>query len=122
VTIIPFFGTQVALGDKVIQFCPPEFHLEAPKTAATALKQIETENRRSTPQEQRVLARYVGWGGMANAFRQPDTKEFKPDWKERGEQLEAFSTSTKSSPRYACGWLIAQPSSFLTAPSLRLVS
>jgi hypothetical protein len=26
---------------------------------------------------------------MANAFRHPETKEFKPDWKERGEQLEA---------------------------------
>ena len=36
VTIIPFFGRQVALGDKIIQFCPPEFHREAPKTVATA--------------------------------------------------------------------------------------
>jgi hypothetical protein len=80
--------------------------------AIQVLKQVETENRRPTPQEQRVLARYVGWGGLANSFRDPATDEFKLDWKERGEQLEAFSTRTKSSPRYACGSLIALPSKF----------
>ena len=32
------------------------------------LKRIETERRLATPDEQIVLARYVGWGGLANAF------------------------------------------------------
>lgn len=60
--------------------------------AIETLKEIERENRRATPEEQRKLARYVGWGGLANAFRQPTTKEFKPEWKERGERLEGLLT------------------------------
>ena len=55
--------------------------------AILALKTIEAENRRATPEEQRILARYVGWGGMPNAFPSPITKLFKPEWKDRGEAL-----------------------------------
>jgi N12 class adenine-specific DNA methylase len=60
--------------------------------AIETLKKIEAEDRRPTSAEQRILARYVGWGGLANAFRQPGTNEFKPDWKERGETLEPLLT------------------------------
>jgi len=31
--------------------------------AIETLKKIEYEERRATPEEQRMLARYVGWGG-----------------------------------------------------------
>jgi hypothetical protein len=55
--------------------------------AIEALKNIELDARRATPDEQRALARYVGWGGLANAFRSPETNEFKPDWSDRGDQL-----------------------------------
>jgi hypothetical protein len=37
--------------------------------AIRTLKTIEAENRRATPEEKGVLARYVGWGGLKNAFR-----------------------------------------------------
>ena len=37
-------------------------------TAIRALKQIESENRRATPEEQETLSRYVGWGGIPQAF------------------------------------------------------
>ena len=36
--------------------------------AIKLLKAIEGERRAATPEEQIVLARYVGWGGLANAF------------------------------------------------------
>ena len=36
--------------------------------AIKLLKQIELEKRTATPEEQIILARYVGWGGLANAF------------------------------------------------------
>jgi uncharacterized protein YqiB (DUF1249 family) len=39
-------------------------NVEAIKT----LKVIETENRMATDKEQSILARYVGWGGMPQAF------------------------------------------------------
>ena len=60
--------------------------------AIRALKAIEAENRRATPDEQRVLARYVGWGGLANAFPDHETKQFKPDWKDRGPELKSLLT------------------------------
>ena len=60
--------------------------------AIETLKHIEREQRRAEPAEQRALARYVGWGGLANAFPSPETGEHKADWKERGEQLAALLT------------------------------
>ena len=36
--------------------------------AIQILKQIELENRLATPQEQKVLSNYVGWGGLSQAF------------------------------------------------------
>ncbi|MEK4181696.1 SNF2-related protein [Aeribacillus sp. FSL K6-1121] len=40
------------------------WNIEAIKT----LKKIEAENRLATPEEQEVLSRYVGWGGLSSAF------------------------------------------------------
>ena len=36
--------------------------------AIRTLKAIESENRLATPEEQTVLSKYVGWGGLAQAF------------------------------------------------------
>ena len=36
--------------------------------AIRTLKKIESENRRTTPEEQEILSRYVGWGGIPQAF------------------------------------------------------
>ena len=36
--------------------------------AIATLKQIETEGRNATPEEQHILSQYVGWGGLADAF------------------------------------------------------
>lgn len=36
--------------------------------AIRTLKQIETENRLATPEEQGILSKYVGWGGVVDAF------------------------------------------------------
>ena len=36
--------------------------------AIRLLKRLESEKRLATPDEQKVLANYVGWGGLANAF------------------------------------------------------
>lgn len=61
--------------------------------AIRILKQLEADGgRRATAEEQNRLARYVGWGGMANAFASPTTGEFKPDWKKRGEELRDLLT------------------------------
>jgi len=36
--------------------------------AIKLLKQLESENRLSTPEEQQMLSKYVGWGGLSDAF------------------------------------------------------
>jgi N12 class adenine-specific DNA methylase len=58
--------------------------------AIKVLKTLVLEGRRATPQEQRVLARYVGWGGLANAFRVQGTGAVKPEWVERANEIEAL--------------------------------
>src|SRR5699024_7025230 len=47
--------------------------------AIRTLKQIEAEERLATPEEQEILSRYVGWGGLANWFEQtsPHYEELK---------------------------------------------
>lgn len=65
--------------------------------AIRTLKQIEQENRRATPEEQRILARYVGWGGLKNAFRVAGASKEGDDgiangWKARVDELEALLT------------------------------
>lgn len=59
--------------------------------AIRVLKNIEADNRRATPDEQRQLARYVGWGGLANAFAD-DQGAFKEAWKDRGKDLADLLT------------------------------
>lgn len=57
--------------------------------AIRLLKQIEHEDRTATPEEQKVLARYVGWGGIAQAF-----DERNESWqKEYAELKDLLSTS-----------------------------
>lgn len=60
--------------------------------AIRTLKAIEAANRRATPEEQAMLARYVGWGGLANAFPDPGTGQFKDKWRARGEELRDLLT------------------------------
>ena len=51
--------------------------------AIATLKQIETENRNATPEEQHILSQYVGWGGLADAF-DPD----KAGWRAEYDELK----------------------------------
>ena len=68
--------------------------------AIRTLKQIEAEERLATPEEQAILSRYVGWGGLANCFEQtsPHYEELKSllDSEEyaaaRASSLTAFYT------------------------------
>ena len=53
--------------------------------AIRLLKQIERERRDATPEEQKVLARYVGWGGIAQVF-----DERNQDWQKEYEELKAL--------------------------------
>ena len=58
--------------------------------AIKTLKQIESENRPATPEEQAVLAQYVGWGGLSDAF-----DENKSTWKSEYDELKSVLTDTE---------------------------
>ncbi len=55
--------------------------------AIRALKQIESEQRLATPEEQEILSRYVGWGGLADAF-----DETKENWQSEYRELQSLLT------------------------------
>ena len=51
----------------------PKEKFRANIMAIQLLKKCETENRNATPEEQEILSRYVGWGGLADAFDETKT-------------------------------------------------
>ena len=50
--------------------------------AINLLKELEFDGRQATPEEQTVLAKYVGWGGLADAF-----DENKANWSDEFQEL-----------------------------------
>lgn len=53
--------------------------------AIRTLEKIEGENRIATPEEQEILAKYVGWGGLADAF-----DETKANWASEYQELKSL--------------------------------
>ena len=53
--------------------------------AIRILQQIEGENRIATPEEQKILSKYVGWGGLADAF-----DESKANWTSEYQELKGL--------------------------------
>lgn len=66
-------------------------NVEAIKT----LKKIENENRLATKEEQEILSKYVGWGGLADAF---DESKWTNEYKELKELLteEEYNNAKES--------------------------
>lgn len=56
--------------------------------AIQLLKQVEAEERQATPDEQEILANYVGWGGIPQAFDRENA-----DWAQEYVQLRSLLTS-----------------------------
>ena len=55
--------------------------------AIYTLQRLESENRNATPEEQQILSKFVGWGGLADAF-----DENKPAWAAEYAELKAALT------------------------------
>ena len=53
--------------------------------AINLLKELEFEGLQASPEQQEILSRYVGWGGLADAF-----DENKPNWAD--EFVELYAT------------------------------
>lgn len=55
-------------------------------SAIRLLKQLEAEGLQASPDQQEVLSRYVGWGGLADAF-DPDKENWRAEYAELKELL-----------------------------------
>ena len=65
----------------------PKAKFQANINAIRLLKELEAAGQQATPEQQEVLSRYVGWGGLADAF-DPE----KPAWALEYAQLKELLT------------------------------
>lgn len=57
------------------------------------LQRIEREQRPATEEERKILARFPGFGAVANyIFPTPGTDHYKPGWRQPGEELRSLLT------------------------------
>ena len=68
----------------------PKAKYQANVAAIKLLKYLEETTGQATPEQQEVLSRYVGWGGVADAF-DPD----KPAWAAEYSELKELLTPEK---------------------------
>lgn len=61
-------GVNYRITDDALGAAPPSQRYANNVAAIRLLKQLEAENRPATLEEQEVLAKYVGWGGLADCF------------------------------------------------------
>ncbi|BCP57803.1 hypothetical protein SUT007_12610 [Streptococcus parasuis] len=61
--------------------------------AVRLVKSLEAERRQATPSEQELLAKYVGWGGLANEF----FDEYNPKFSKEREALKTLVTDKEYS-------------------------
>lgn len=61
-------GVNYRITDDALGAAPPSQRYSNNVAAIRLLKQVEAENRLATADEQEVLSRYVGWGGLADCF------------------------------------------------------
>lgn len=72
------------------------------------LKILEQEERNATKEEQEILAGYVGWGGLPNAFNSK-----RPEWKKEYQELKELLTAEEYAQARA-----SVNSSFYTPPEV----
>ena len=79
--------TDFRITDMELGYGGPKAKFRMNMDAIHLLQTLEAENRQATPEEQTILSRYVGWGGLADAF-----DESKAGWTEEYKELAAALT------------------------------
>ena len=93
-------GVNYRITDDALGAAPPSQRYVNNMAAIRLLKQLDKESRAATPEEQEVLAKYVGWGGLADCFdpknsRYEELKSLLPETEyaaARESTLTAFYT------------------------------
>ncbi len=86
----------------------PKAKFKANMEAIRLLKELEQEQRLATPEEQEVLSRYVGWGGIPQAFEERNSA-----WAEEYTQLKGVLTPEEYSAARA-----STLNAFYTSPTV----
>ena len=86
----------------------PKAKFKANMEAIRLLKELEQEQRLATPEEQEVLSRYVGWGGIPQAFEERNSA-----WAEEYTQLKEDLTPEEYSAARA-----STLNAFYTSPTV----
>ena len=86
----------------------PKAKFKANMEAIRLLKELEQEQRLATPEEQEVLSRYVGWGGIPQAFEERNSA-----WAEEYTQLKGILTPEEYSAARA-----STLNAFYTSPTV----
>lgn len=75
----------------------PREKFERNIAAIKVLKKCEEENRYATPEEQKIMSQYVGWGGLQQAFKEDDSS-WSNEYKTLKELLndEEYKNARKS--------------------------
>ena len=80
-------GRNFVIGDSLDLPNGEKARYKANIEAIKLVKQLEAENRYATEAEQVILSKYVGWGGLANAFEQK-----KAEWAKEYSELKELLT------------------------------
>ena len=86
----------------------PKAKFKANMEAIRLLKELEQDQRLATPEEQEVLSRYVGWGGIPQAFEERNSA-----WTEEYTQLKGILTPEEYSAARA-----STLNAFYTSPTV----
>ncbi|RHK97819.1 DNA methylase [Blautia obeum] len=86
----------------------PKAKFKANMEAIRLLKELEQDQRLATPEEQEVLSRYVGWGGIPQAFEERNSA-----WAEEYTQLKEVLTPEEYSAARA-----STLNAFYTSPTV----
>lgn len=85
-------GRNFVIGDSLNLPSGEKARYKANIDAIRLVKQLEAEGRYATEAEQVILSKYVGWGGLANAFDQR-----KADWAKEFKELKELLTDEEYS-------------------------
>lgn len=72
----------------------PSERYENNAAAIRLLKKLESESRLATPEEQEILSKYVGWGGLADCFDEKHSKYLELKSLLSNDEYEAAREST----------------------------
>jgi N12 class adenine-specific DNA methylase/adenine-specific DNA methylase len=87
-------GHNYTITEKSLGEGGPKTKYENNINAIKLLKKLEAEGRLATPSEQKILAKYVGWGGLSSVFSiNASGNAMDPAWTKEAKEVKELLTS-----------------------------